>query len=271
MRRQLLLASVGAVALAGTAVAADLAPPPPPPVPIYSWTGLYVGAQVGYAWGNDHISALGVGAFGGPASLIVTSNFGTSPQGVIGGGHVGYNLQINQWVVGFEGSFDGTSFSGSSFGPFLGGPAASLSETTRSDVQGSFRARAGIALDRFLAYVTGGAAFAGLHNNYTDTTGFFTGLPGFAEGISRTRAGWTVGAGLQYALTNNWSVRVEYRYEDFGHYTDTPFVALLQTVPPVVFGGNSLAVQHHLTENQVEVGVSYKFDSIPFAPVVAKY
>lgn len=270
MRRQLLLASVGAAALAGTAFAAE-PPPSPPPVPVYSWTGLYVGAQVGYAWGHDSVSGLGVGAFEGPAPLVVTSSFGTSPQGVIGGGHVGYNLQINQWLVGLEGSFDGTSFSGTSTGPFLGGPAAALSETSRIGVEGSIRARAGIALDRFLAYVTGGAAFAGISNNYTDTTGFFTGLPGVSEGISKTRAGWTVGAGLQYALTNNWSVRVEYRYEDFGHYTDTPFVALVQTVPPVVFGGNSLAVQHHLTENQVEVGVSYKFDSIPFAPVVARY
>lgn len=274
MRRQLLLASVGAVALAGTAVAADLAPPPPPPppVPVYSWTGLYVGAQVGYAWGNDNISALGVGAFGGPASLIVTSNFGTSPKGVIGGGHIGYNVQINQWLVGLEGTADGANFSASSFGPFLGGPATGIAETTRADVQGSIRARAGIAIDRFLVYATGGVAFTGLHNHYTDTTGFFTGVPGFSDAsISKTRAGWTVGAGLEYAITNNWSVRVEYRYEDFGHYTDFPFVALLQTAPPVLFGGNSLAVQHHVTENQVQAGISYKLNSMPLASVVAKY
>jgi outer membrane immunogenic protein len=270
MRRQLLMASVAAIALTGSAFAADLpsrAPPPAylPPVPIFSWTGLYLGAQVGYAWGRDSENfglsespvivdtvVLFPGAF-------INDSFSSSPSGIIGGAHVGYNLQINQWVAGLEGTVDGTGISKSASDPFSG-----LTVGSRAYTQGSIRARAGIAWDRFLVYATGGAAFTGISNIYTDPIGSVTGAPGASETISRTRAGWTVGGGIEYAITNNWSVRAEYRYSDFGHYTDTPFVAF------VAFPG-SLGVQHHLTENQVQAGFSYKFDSLAPAPVVARY
>ena len=251
MRRQFLLASVGAIALAGSAYAADMPSPPPaylPPVPIFSWTGIYVGAQAGYAWGNDSING-GIPASGAffPGNL--------SPQGIIGGGHVGYNLQINQWVAGLEGTVDGSSFSGSSS---LGSVAASTAE----NIQGSICIRAGYAYDRFLAYVTGGAAFTSISNNYSA----FVAPGAVSSGITRSRAGWTVGGGLEYALTNNWSVRVEYRYSDFGKYTDYAFGGV--TTVPAVY---SAAAGHHLTENQVQAGVSYKFDTLAPAPVLAKY
>jgi outer membrane immunogenic protein len=90
--------------------------------------------------------------------------FNNSPQGVIGGAHVGYNLQINQWVLGVEGSVDGTSLSKSVFLSVAGTPATI---TTRAEDQGSIRARAGIAFDRALIYATGGAAFTGIANNYS--------------------------------------------------------------------------------------------------------
>jgi outer membrane immunogenic protein len=276
MRRQLFLASVGAIALTGSAFAADLTPPPPvyvPPAP-YSWTGLYVGGQIGYGWGNDPVHTTffspGIAAVPGEVpipgvpSVYLNDSVSNSPQGVIGGGHIGYNLQINQWVVGLEGTVDGTSISKNAFDPFTG-----LTLGTRTGVQGSIRARAGIAWDRFLIYATGGAAFAGITNNYTDTLGVITGVPGVSDGISKTRAGWTVGGGLAYAITDNWSVRAEYRYSDFGHYTDTPLAAFVIDSP--AFGSRALAVQHHLTENQVQAGFSYKFGPAAAAPVVAKY
>ena len=113
MHRQFFLASVGAIALAGSALAADLpsrAPPPVylPPVPIFTWTGIYLGGQIGYAWGNN---SGGTFVAGDGLGDIFTANFSGSPQGVIGGAHVGYNYQINQWVLGLEGSVDGTSLS----------------------------------------------------------------------------------------------------------------------------------------------------------------
>jgi outer membrane immunogenic protein len=257
MRRQLFLASVGAIALTGSSFAADLpslAPPPAylPPVPVFSWTGLYVGGQIGYAWDHDaangFVPALGLFV---PASI--------NPNGVIGGMHIGYNLQINQWVAGLEGTVDGTSLKGTTN---LFTPLGTVTAKSREDVQGSIRARAGIAWDRFLVYATGGAAFTGIDNDYTASV-----PPTFLYSrVTKTRSGWTVGGGLEYAVTNNWSLQAEYRYSDFGHYTDFPFAGL--SVAPVAFQATS---GHHLTENQVQAGFSYKFDSLAPAPVVAKY
>jgi outer membrane immunogenic protein len=259
MRRQLLLASIGAIAMAGSAFAAEPLPPPPPPVPIFSWTGLYAGIQVGYAWDHDPVT---VTSFLPTAFVVIPSlptffavdNLSENPRGVIGGAHLGYNLQMNQWVLGLEGSVDGTSVHTDIFSP-LG--FATLN--TRSDIQGSIRLRLGVAFDRALLYATGGAAFAGITTIYT------TGVPFFiTESDSKTRSGWTVGGGIAYAVTDNWSIRAEYRYSDFGHQIDYPFAVLISP-----FG--TFSVQHHLTQNQVQFGISYKFGSVAPAPVVAKY
>src|SRR5580704_10153782 len=101
MRRQILLASVGAIAFAGSAFAADLpyrGPPPvyQPPAPIFTWNGLYIGAQVGYAWGRDDADF----TTQNPDAPFFSAD--TRPHGVIGGAHVGYNLQIAQWLIGLE-------------------------------------------------------------------------------------------------------------------------------------------------------------------------
>jgi outer membrane immunogenic protein len=264
MRRQFLLASVGALAITGSAFAAEPLPPPPPPVPIFTWTGLYAGLQVGYAWDRDPVTVTNSDAVTG---VVFSDTFGANPDGVIGGAHLGYLKQIDQWVIGLEGSVDGTSVSinrvNSPFGftsalGFAGLPIlASLN--TSSAVQGSIRLRAGIALDRVLLYATGGAAFAGIEKSYT------AGVPVFlTESITQTRSGWTVGGGLAYAVTNNWSIRAEYRYSDFGRLIDFPFAVLISP-----FG--LLSVQHRLTQNQVQFGISYKFDTMAPVPVVAKY
>ncbi|MGH6811693.1 MAG: outer membrane protein [Methylocella sp.] len=252
MRRQILLASVGAIAIAAPAFAADLGTRPPPPVylpppPIFTWTGLYLGGQIGYAWGSDPIDVVDFTGFSPPAF------FNTKPQGVIGGAHLGYNLQINQWVVGLEGTVDGTSVEGTrtSAGGFV-------TMHSNADVQGSIRARLGVAFDRVLIYGTGGAAFAGITNGYTLGAPFFVN----DETDSKTRTGWTVGGGLEYAVTNNWSIRAEYRYSDFGRSPDFPF-------SPITLG--TVSFTHHLTQSQVQAGFSYKFNSFAPLPVVAKY
>jgi outer membrane immunogenic protein len=248
MRRQILLASVGAIAIAGSAFAADLpyrGPPPVylPPPPIFTWSGLYMGGQIGYAWGSDPIVVASV--FGGPNAF-----FNDKPQGVIGGAHLGYNLQFAQWVVGLEGTVDGTSVSGTRTS------VTGVTMSTRTNVQGSIRGRLGVAFDRVLIYGTGGAAFAGFKDDYAIAFPLF-----LRESDSKTRTGWTVGGGLEYAVTNNWSIRAEYRYSDFGRSPDFPF--------PFITHGN-VSFTHHLTQNQVQGGFSYKFDWAP-APVVAKY
>ena len=248
MRNQFLLASAGVLALAGSAFAADLpsrAPPPVylPPALIFTWTGVYVGGQIGYGWGTD----------GGNVSVpfaggIAGGGYGGSPSGVIGGAHAGYNYQIQQWVLGLEGDVNGTSLSDTVVSP---GGLAGLSSNTRTDIQGSIRGRLGVAWDRALIYATGGAAFGGFNTSYAYPVGG-------SSSFSNTRIGWTVGGGIEYAITNNWSVQVEYRYTDFGRFTDMP-------------GGLGMVDQHHFTQNQVQAGFSYKFDMFNPTPVVAKY
>jgi outer membrane immunogenic protein len=253
MRRQILLASVGAIAIAGTAFAAEPAPTPPPPVPIFTWTGIYAGGQIGYAWGRDDTDITTLN----PAAPFFTAD--TRPEGVIGGAHLGYNLQVAQWVIGLEGTVDGTSLDKT---VTLGGVPV-FTVQGREDVQGSILGRLGFAFDRVLIYATGGAAFSNVKDDYRLGAPFF-----LADSITKTRTGWTVGGGFDYAITNNWSIGAQYRYSDFGHFNDfvlaesAPFAAVPFTSAPIA--------RHHLTENQIQAVFSYKFT--PFvAPVVAKY
>jgi outer membrane immunogenic protein len=254
MYRRVLLASVGAIALASSAFAADLpsrAPPPVyvPPAPIFTWTGIYVGGQIGYAWGKSNTN-LG-DAYGDYVS------FSTNNSGVIGGAHVGYNLQLSQFVVGLEGDVDGSSLSKTvSSSPYISGYGLIVPTSISGSlgVQGSIRGRIGYAWDRVLLYATGGVAFGGFNGSISTPYGY--------DSTSTTRVGWTVGGGLEYAVTNNWSVRAEYRYAQFGHST--------------VYANNSFQNlgaygNRTINENRVQVGFSYKFDTAAPAPVVAKY
>ncbi|HEV2571834.1 outer membrane protein [Methylocella sp. CPCC 101449] len=228
--RHLLLGSVAAFALvAGAAQAADLPRRAAPPAPIYvapifTWTGFYVGAQIGGGWGRSEIGAISYNA-----------------NGVVGGLHAGYNMQFGSIVAGVEGDIEATSLKGSTAFP-------GVLLKTRAPWQGSVRARVGVAFDRALIYATGGVAIAQLKHDII--------IPPFAFGTSTTRAGWTVGAGVEYAINNNWSVRAEYRYTDYGRY-NTAFFPL----------GTA---NTRFKENAVRVGLSYRFGGAA-GPVVAKY
>ncbi len=223
-----------------------------PPAPIFTWTGIYVGGQIGYAWGtsNTHLGD----NFGDYVS------FSTNNSGVIGGAHVGYNLQLSQFVVGLEGDVDGSSLSKSiSNTALIDGVLVPTTISGNTQCQGSIRGRVGYALDRVLLYATGGVAFAGINGSISTPFGY--------DSASTTRVGWTVGGGLEYAITNNWSVRAEYRYAQFGHstvYANNSFV--LPGLTAVGAFGNRT-----INENRVQVGFSYKFDTAVPAPVVAKY
>jgi outer membrane immunogenic protein len=186
---------------------------------------------------------------------------------VIGGGHVGYNLQYNRWLVlGIEGSVDGTSLSHTVAVPVndvFGDTPGSITARSEVNVQGSVRGRIGIAFDRALIYGTGGVTLTGFNTTIVDTTGFFTGVPGTNATFSNTRAGWTAGGGIEYAVTDNWWVRAEYRYSNFGNTTDFPFAGALP------FADSFVSLRHHLTENQVQAGLSYRFDWTVPGPAVA--
>ena len=180
--KKILLASVALFGFAGAASAADLpvrAAPPAPiiaAVPVFTWTGFYVGVNAGYGWNaNDSITVGGV-------------TFDLDDEGgFVGGAQAGYNYQIGSFVVGLEGDIQYADFGGDDRFDFDGDGILDDDFNT-SDWFGTVRARAGVAFDRALIYATGGFAFA---DNAT---------------------GWTVGGGLEYAFTNNLSAKIEGLY-----------------------------------------------------------
>ena len=266
MIRKLLLGTVAVTAMATSAFAADLpsrrAPPVyiPPPIPVFSWTGFYLGGQVGYAFGGSGAGD-SVTARAGGATARFSEGFS---NGIIGGAHIGYNFSTQSLgafpllgtglgalsggfgggglVFGVEGDVDGTDYRSQT-------TIAGATFTNRTEIEGSARGRLGIAVDRALFYATGGAAFAQFMNGYaTPALGGVT--------LSSTRVGYTVGGGIEYAITTQWSLRAEYRYSDFGSYTQVPIAGV--------------SFQHKQIQQRAQVGFSYKFDT-PVAPVVARY
>jgi len=218
-------------------------------------------------------------------SIVFPLSNQSSPNGAIGGAHIGYNWQFNQFVLGVEANVDATNYQGrtnlyatsffptSFFGPFSESGAAR--NDIRSTIQGSFRGRAGWAWNNWLFYGTGGVAF-------TDATTEYRGVGNFSPDIfggtfdSRTRehVGWTAGGGIEWAFNNNWIFGVEYRYSDFGKWTDNGLfgTGITSSSSPIFGSGfTNAAATHHLTENQVQARVSYKFDWLAPVPVVAKY
>jgi len=179
--KKILLSSVAFLGLATGALAADLpsrrAPAPViAAVPVFTWTGFYVGVNAGYGWNaNDSITVGGV-------------RFDLDDEGgFVGGAQAGYNYQIGSFVVGLEGDIQYADFGGDDRFDFDGDGILD-DDFNRSDWFGTVRARAGVAFDRALIYATGGFAFA------DDATG------------------WTVGGGLEYAFTNNLSAKIEGLY-----------------------------------------------------------
>jgi outer membrane immunogenic protein len=227
--KSLLIASSFFALLAPSAFAADLAPQPvEPAVPVvlpYSWTGFYVGLHAGAIFTNSSARVGGV-------------NFNDlDDTAFIGGAHAGYNYQFDGgFVVGLEGDIDYTSLDKDT-SSVLGGVL--FTANIKSEWQGSIRARVGYAFDRFLPYITGGVAFG--DEKFTAVQS----IPFARISNSDTRTGWTIGGGLEYAVTDNWLVRGEVRYTDFGHNSFT--------------AAGVVPVRVKLNEVSTTLGVSYKF------------
>jgi outer membrane immunogenic protein len=243
--KKFLLAGAAVAALASGAQAADLGAPRGPiaaavVAPAFNWSGFYLGAQIGGTWFNDRTTEFVT--LGGAATGF---SQGFTASGVAGGIHAGFNYQMNSFVVGLEADIEASSASGGY--TLLNGNGTRF----RSNWQGSIRGRLGFAADRALFYVTGGLALAEFRH------GYFT--PAVIETFSRTRAGWTLGAGVEYAFTPNWTARAEYRYTDYGSFSNNSLVA---------FPG--FTYQHNPKSHSVRLGVSYLFSTGPGA-VVARY
>jgi outer membrane immunogenic protein len=267
------------LAASGLAFAADMvvkAPRPPPPAPVYSWTGFYVGGNVGYSWGkasgdlNDPAFAF----FSGLGSLPTSFPESLKPQGAIAGGQFGYNYQINPaWVVGLEADLQGfDEHARSSQGASTGGVSAggSTSSTVATTFEGRIswfataRARAGVLITpTTLLYGTGGLAFGGakvlgsgaVNINLTACIPGIGCIPAgsasgaFAFGQSQTMTGWTLGAGVEGALAGKWTWKAEYLHLDLGSQSGSVADN---------FGGIA-SWNAGFTDNIVRAGLNYRF------------
>ncbi|MEP6836776.1 MAG: outer membrane beta-barrel protein [Bradyrhizobium sp.] len=185
----------------------------------FTWTGCYLGAHVGGAWerkdATDPVLLVQDNAvFGVPGSTVGITTARVNSSGVIYGGQVGCDYQFApNWVVGAEGAVSAGSLKGSTLVALpLGNPGDTAVVTARTDFIPSLTARLGYAVDHWLFYGKGGVAWT---NDKYSITGGFQGTAYDAEGLGM-RTGWTAGAGVEWAFTDNWSARLEYDYYDFG-------------------------------------------------------
>jgi outer membrane immunogenic protein len=209
-------------AMAAPSFAADL-PRPSYKAPIYtapgfSWTGFYVGLNGGYGFGTSRWSAPG----------FDTSDF--EVNGGLAGGTIGYNLQTGSWVWGLEGDLDYSWIKGSTTDSCPGGCETAIPWFATA------RGRIGYAgWDRWLPYITGGAAFAQIKMT-----------PPGGPDEKETKIGWTAGAGIEYALWSNWSSKIEYLYADLGSATCSAATC-------------GVAIDVDYKTHMVRLGVNYRF------------
>ncbi|WP_029004564.1 outer membrane protein [Azorhizobium doebereinerae] len=223
--KRILLASALALAVAAPASAADLATRYPvkaavvPVAPVFSWTGFYIGGNVGYGGGSYDYT------FGSATASSDASGF-------IAGGQLGYNYQFaNNVVLGVETDIQWSGIQGD-----MNVNGTSLK--TSLDYFGTVRARVGYAFDRILPYVTGGFAYG--KSKTSVETASLTGDD------SSTGTGWTLGGGLEYAITNNWTFKTEYLYVDLGSND-------------YAISGTSSSLSVDNKYHTVKAGLNYKF------------
>jgi outer membrane immunogenic protein len=275
-----ILASALLLMTASLSRAADMplkAPPPPPP-PVFNWTGLYVGADIGGAWGRSTTSSPltnDPGCFVTilpcylPSALTDINSQSAQRQSsssVIGGFEAGYNLQLGYFVVGGETDISLYRMHGNNLAsaPFTGYPVQARGTTpsyyneVNSDWLFTARGRLGFTpMTNLLVYGTGGVAITNLRHGTQYNEGIF---PGTSAGTETSTSSGTVtgavyGGGLEWAWTNNWLVKAEYLHVNFGSVTSAPS-------PVMVLGAASGSVFTHnasLNADILRFGVDYKF------------
>jgi outer membrane immunogenic protein len=227
------LAALASLPISLPARAADMtvgprAMPPSSYIPAqFYWTGFYLGVGAGDAWGTS--------TFTDPFSTAVAS---PSLNGFLVTGVTGVNYQISSVVIGVEGEFTGTWAKGNAVDITLNNLQASVFWTA------SITGRLGLAFDRLLIYGKGGAGF-----DYDRDTVNQAATGGSAIG-STYRAGWTVGGGIEYAITEHWTGRVEY---DYFKFPVKGFSFTGSTIPAI--GSGTVGINL----NEVKGIVSYKF------------
>jgi len=258
--KKLLLGAIATAVLAVPALAADLpartySKAPVAMAPVDTWTGCYVGGNIGGGWQKTTTTD----------PLVVPPGFsdvGTDTgTGVVGGGQIGCDYQFaSSWVVGVQGMFDGAGVKGSHLAPFAYSGDNSETLTTKTNWFGTLTGRIGYAVaPQALLYAKGGVAF--VNENYTDTDP--AAVPPFAGQGSTNRTGWTVGGGGEYKFSPNWSVFAEYNYIGLG----TKTVNIAYNCGAGCGFINPYPYWEKQNLQTVLVGVNYRWGG----PVIAKY
>ena len=246
------------------------------PAAYYSWTGFYLGGNIGYGLADDRArSSLDVFNATGSAVNTTAGETVVTPAGAIGGVQLGYNWQGGpNWLVGFEADFQSSAQKATSCVAILcekipGNQSVTPTLTQDLDYFGTLRGRFGF-LDRGnLFYVTGGGAYGHVNqtldlraSNAGPPTASFSG----SASESENKFGWVVGAGMESSLGGNWTGKVEYLYMDLGSTAN----ALNGVFPAGVQGGGSFTFgsASSLRDNIVRAGLNYRFGP-PAGPVSA--
>jgi outer membrane immunogenic protein len=279
--KRILVSAIATAVLAGVggASAADMpVKAPPAPVVVDPWTGFYVGLNGGYSWGRSDTNAAFYNATTGavivpPAGSVITSALNLN--GGVFGAQAGYNRLNGYFLWGIEtdiqwsgekGSatfFCANPTTGTTGAPCTqqtartfpaGTPIDALSIQQQIDWFGTLRGRIGtLATPSWLLYVTGGLAYGEIK-----TASALTGLNGngvastVAASLTTTRAGWTVGLGVEGRINDNWSAKAEYLYVDLG--TVNTVIVNTATAPPLLAASSS-----KVTDNIFRVGINYRF------------
>jgi outer membrane immunogenic protein len=280
MKTALLGAAVAALFAISSAQAADLTPAPAykaPPVP--TWTGFYIGGDIGgFDARQSATTTAGPAGFGAPAIPgagfpgigILPTSHGLNSSGVLGGGHLGYNWQATpNWLVGIEGDVMAISRSATdtktTFDTFgVVRPDGNMTVSTNNNQYlASVRGRLGWVGGPWLLYATGGAAWTN-----TSSAASWTPIPGAlipapsasSTGFGGTQTGFVIGGGVEWMLTPHWLLRAEYLHYGFGGATGSlPFVVPAGNgcTPVGACGWN--ATTSRLQFDTGRVGMSYKF------------
>lgn len=267
MKNRISVLAVSSALLAGAASAADLpsrkeAPVFVPP-PAFSWTGPYVGLNIGGGWLDRHHDNNWGWGWG-------WNNNNNSDGGVVGGVTLGWNYQLSPlFVVGLETDFQGTSIGSSNDNNWWG---LGWNDFNRVRVPwfGTVRGRVGIALldSRLLIYGTGGFAYGEVDPRFNWWWG---------NNNNDVRGGWTAGGGVEWAFLPNWSAKVEYLYTELNNNNNnnnwglfTP-IFFPNTFPFPGFGAWNWNWNRHTRINTVRAGINYHFNLFTPAPVVARY
>ncbi len=236
MRKSLLIGFCASALVAGSALAADLpvkARPLPPPIPVFSWTGFYLGANIGGAWSNGTIT-----------DNVTGANLSSNSSGFIGGGQVGYNWQIDRWVLGVEWDIDGTTISKTS--NLVVTPIGTLQASANTDWISTLTGRIGYGWDNWLFYFKGGGAW--VQNSATLT---FTNLAGATASVGATNnnSGWTVGLGGEWAFAPQWSAKLEYDWVGLNNWSPSTSSVIVN---------DRLNISRNI--QMLKAGINYRFN-----------